>query len=324
MPEPLWIYLMALLYFTRVSTCSTIAEMFAEASHDRLTRMLHGSWSGHTLLDRALRILFMVTGGYLIVDDTVVEKPYARLLGEAAWVWSSKQSKVVFGVSVVLLVWTDGQSRIPIAFRVWHKGGVSKYALALELLSYARNRLKCKPQFVLFDAWYPSKELLKRLRDYGWYFVCQLKKNRRFEGSPLRTYRQQPYWQATGYLAGDLKVLVVRYRRKYYATNRLSLTAKEVRQHYKIRHEVEEVIRVLKSSLSLEACQVGYKRSRAALRCPAPGAQEHHIALCLVAYLIVERERLDQGLTWRHLKRRLILKGVQVSLPALERVREAA
>ena len=51
-----------------------------------------------------LRALFTVTGGYLLVDDTVVEKPYARLLGEAAWVWSSKQRKVVFGVSVVLLV----------------------------------------------------------------------------------------------------------------------------------------------------------------------------------------------------------------------------
>jgi tetratricopeptide (TPR) repeat protein len=28
-------------------------------------------------------------------NDTVVEKPYARLLGEAAWVWSSKQRKVM-------------------------------------------------------------------------------------------------------------------------------------------------------------------------------------------------------------------------------------
>jgi len=37
-------------------------------------------------------------------------------------------------VSVVLLVWTDGQIRIPLAFRVWHKGGSSKYDLALELL----------------------------------------------------------------------------------------------------------------------------------------------------------------------------------------------
>jgi hypothetical protein len=109
---------MALLYFTRISTCSTIAEAFAKASHDRLTRMLNGSWYGQTLLHLALRALFAVTGGYLIVDDTVVEKPYARLLGEAAWVWSNKQHKVVFRVSLVLLVWTDGQVLIPVGYRV--------------------------------------------------------------------------------------------------------------------------------------------------------------------------------------------------------------
>ncbi|HEY7489989.1 MAG TPA: hypothetical protein VIH59_02620 [Candidatus Tectomicrobia bacterium] len=48
------------------------------------------------------------------------------------------------------------------------------------------------------------------------------------------------------------------------------------------------------------------------------------MALCLVAYLIVERERLDQQLTWRQCKRQLILTGVQRSLSALERVRRAA
>ena len=157
MPEPLWISLMALLYFTNVTTCSAIADAFDRVAHDRLPRLLQGTWAGHTLLALALRTLFPVAGGYLIVDATVVAKPYARLLGEAAWVWSQKARKVLFGVSVVLLVWTDGQIRLPLACRVWHKGGSSKYDLALELLSYARNRLKCKPHFVLFDAWYPSK-----------------------------------------------------------------------------------------------------------------------------------------------------------------------
>jgi hypothetical protein len=80
-------------------------------------------------------------------------------------VWSSTHKKVVFGVSVVLLVWPDESIRIPVAFRVWQKGGPSKFVLALELLSDARNRLKCQPQFVLFDAWYPSKLLRKRIRD---------------------------------------------------------------------------------------------------------------------------------------------------------------
>jgi hypothetical protein len=86
---------------------------------------------------------------------------------------------------------------------------------------------------------------------------------------------------------------------------------------------VEEVIRVLKSHVSLEASEAGYRR-RGAAAAGKPRAQEHHIALCLVAYLIVERERLDQGGTWRQLKQGLILTGPKLALPALERVRKAA
>jgi hypothetical protein len=114
---------MAVRYFTNITTCAAMSDAFDSASHDQLTRMLQGTWSGHTLLNLALRLLFPVAGGYLILDDTVIAKPYARFLGEAAWVWSSKQRKVVFGVSVVLLVWTDGQVRLPLAFRLWRKGG---------------------------------------------------------------------------------------------------------------------------------------------------------------------------------------------------------
>ena len=58
MPEPLWIYLMALRYFTKLTTCSAIADAFDSVSHDRLTRMLQRTWSGHTRLDLALRPLF--------------------------------------------------------------------------------------------------------------------------------------------------------------------------------------------------------------------------------------------------------------------------
>ena len=58
-----------------------------------------------------------------------------------------------------------------------------------------------------------------------------------------------------------------------------------------------------KSHLSLEACQAGYRRSSEEKPPVREGAQEHHIALCLVAYLIVERERLDCGNMWRQRKR---------------------
>ena len=126
---------MALRYFTKSSTCTTIAAMLPDASHDCVTSMRNGHWSGHTLLPLTLRTLFTVAGGYLLLDDPVVEKPSACRLGAAAWGWSSTHQKVVFGVSVVLLVWTHGQRRLPVAFRVGHQGGLSKFALALERLS---------------------------------------------------------------------------------------------------------------------------------------------------------------------------------------------
>jgi hypothetical protein len=83
-------------------------------------------------------------------------------------------------------------------------------------------------------------------------------------------------------------------------------------------------MRTVKSQLGREACQAGYRRRGTAAPHPQPRGQAHHVALCLVAYLIVEREWLDRQLTWRQCKRQLILTGVQHSVRALERVRKAA
>jgi hypothetical protein len=313
MPELLWLYLTALLYYRTSATCVAFAEVLPTVSHDRLTRMLQANWSGQTLLDSAFRTLFAWERGYLIIDDTVIAKPFATAIEGLAWVFSSQERRPVYGLSLVLLVWTDGTLRVPLGMRLWRKGGASKYALALELLSHARNHLRCHPEYVLFDAWYPSKALLKRIRDYGWYFVCRLKKNRRFNGHPLRAYRRHPYWALTGCLTGGLKVLVVRYGAKYFATNRLTLPAVEVRRLYGIRAQIEEVIRVCKNQLGLCGCQARSER-----------AQQHHIACCLVAFCVLERERHDRGLTIYKLKRQLSFQGGSLALPALERLRRAA
>jgi hypothetical protein len=313
MPTLVWRYLTALLYYGTSTNCVALAEALETVSHDRLTRLLQADWSGQTLLELAVRTLFVRERGYLILDDTVIPKPFATAMESLAWVYSSQERKPVYGFALVLLVWTNGTFRVPLGVRLWRKGGPSKYALALELLSSARNRLRCRPEYVLFDAWYPSKALLKRIRDYGWYFVCRLKKNRRFNGQPLRTFRRHPYWAEAGRLTGGLKVLVVRYGTKYYATNRLTLPATEVRRLYQVRAQIEEVIRVCKDQLGLSGCQARSER-----------AQLHHLTCCLVAFCVLERERYDRNLTIYQLKRRLSYRGRTVGLPALERLREAA
>jgi putative transposase len=313
MPTLVWLYLTALLYYRTSASCVALAESLETVSHDRLTRLLQADWSGQRLLESAIRTLFVWERGHLILDDTVIAKPFARAIEGLAWVFSSQERRPVLGLSLVLLVWTNGAVRIPLGIRLWQRGGPSKYELALELLSYARNRLHCRPEYVLFDAWYPSKALLKRVRDYGWYFVCRLKKNRRFNGQPLRAHRRHPYWAECGWLTGGLKVLVVRYGTKYYASNRLTLPAAEVRRLYRIRAQIEEVIRVCKDQLGLNGCQARSER-----------AQEHHVSCCLGAFCVLERERQDRGLTIYKLKRQLSCRGQTLVLPALERLTRTA
>src|SRR5438067_6135671 len=134
---------MALLYFTKVSACSTIAEVFPKASHDCLTRMLNGDWSGQTLLDWALRILFLIVGGYSIVDDTVVEKPHAKRLNEAGWVWSSKRNKASMESRWCCWCGPMVNCAFPSAFGCGRRAAPPNLSWPEKLLSYARNRLKC-------------------------------------------------------------------------------------------------------------------------------------------------------------------------------------
>jgi hypothetical protein len=126
MPELLWLYLTALLYYRTSASCVALAEALQTVSHDRLTRMLQGDWSGHTLLELAFRTLFVWERGYLILDDTVIPKPFATTIDGLAWVFSSQERRPVSGFSLVLLVWTHGTLRIPLGIRLWHTGGPSK------------------------------------------------------------------------------------------------------------------------------------------------------------------------------------------------------
>jgi hypothetical protein len=53
-------------------------------------------------LAQALGTLLTVARGSLLVDDTGVVPPSARLLIEAAWVWATQDQQRGFGGSLVL------------------------------------------------------------------------------------------------------------------------------------------------------------------------------------------------------------------------------
>jgi hypothetical protein len=106
---------------------------------------------------------------------------------------------------------------------------------------------------------------------------------------------------------------MVRHGKKYYATNRLPLLAAEVRRRYRLRSQIEEVIRVCKDQLGLSGGQVRSER-----------AQRHHLRCWFVAFCVLERDRHERGLRMYKLKRQLRCRGRSVVLPARERLRRTA
>jgi putative transposase len=118
--------------------------------------------------------------GLLVLDDTTLDKPYAQKMDRVTYHWSGKHPRVVQGIALWTLLWTEGKALIPWDFRVYDKpqGGKTKNEHFQEMLRKARER-GFRPEYVLMDSWYASLKNLKLIASFGWFFLTRLKSNRR-------------------------------------------------------------------------------------------------------------------------------------------------
>jgi putative transposase len=295
MPLRIVPYLKGLLSVAESATCTALALVVKETSHDNLSRILkEPKFRWQTLLRTlGLRIFGKLSDGWLIIDDTVIDKSFAKQIENLSWIYCSKKQRSVLGLNLVLLCWSNGTITIPLAFKIWKKAGrKSKFDLALELLAYAKNVLQIQPKYITFDSWYASKKILRRLKQYRWSFYSQLKRNRIFNGVQVCQFGSTRYWTAEGTIFDGFKVVVVKHGDKYFVTNNLKCSKAELLAAYKTRWVIETCFRILHNKLGLGECQ-----SRS-LQC-----QTAHITMCLMSLLILERTKIDSGKTHYQLRR---------------------
>jgi putative transposase len=58
--------------------------------------------------------------GFLIVDDTTLDKPYSEKIGFVRYQWNGKHYPSVKGIGLVTLLWTDGNKILPVDFRIYN------------------------------------------------------------------------------------------------------------------------------------------------------------------------------------------------------------
>lgn len=122
------LYVTGLLLLDARPSQPRISQALPVREHDALTRLLRTAPLSTRALMGGAGVLVVAlsralgTPGYLVVDDVVIEKPFAKRLPWAAWTSSFAQQRTVYGCHIVLLSWTSdptGRWRIPVTFRLW-------------------------------------------------------------------------------------------------------------------------------------------------------------------------------------------------------------
>lgn len=292
------------------------------AAHDAYTRLLtRRPLDPGALWDEAQSVAgqTLFTGGMLVLDDTTLDKPYAQTMELVSRHWSGKHHRVVWGINLLSLVWTDATDPapvIPLDFRVYDVNADSngqhftKNDHFRAMVSTAKTR-GLRPECIAFDSWYAGLDNLKHIRKEGFHFLTRLKSNRLVnlnksglvEVSTLVVPEEGHVVWLKGF------GLVRLFQKKdaagqveHWATSDGDMTPVQWRQWAKACWRIENYHRALKQCCGVERAQV---RS-------ATG-QKNHLLLALRAFLRLEAGRLRTGLSWYELKLAPIRHAIQLA-----------
>jgi len=279
----------------------TSGQQFA---HDQVTRFLSNSkLTPRIIRDKALADVPMSSHGFVLFDDTVVDKDFSRKIEPARQQYSGNAHGIVRGIGVVTCVYynPDVDQFYALDYRIFDpdRDGQNKLDHVWDMLDGLTVR-NVAYGYVLMDSWYAVTELMVHIADLGKIYYCPLKDNRKVDdsGNPhggKKAYRAVStlQWDQTELERGKfvkvfgfpgntkVKLFCVQVstnRTDYVVTNDLTQgSADGVRKASAIRWKIEEFHRELKQTTGIEHCQARKQRS-----------QRNHISLCIQAWMIMK------------------------------------
>jgi len=159
-------------------SCRRLGEVM-NISHDSVNRFLNReSYDGEDLFNE-VKQLVNLEGGTLSVDDSVLDKPYAKYIAFIGYFWSGKHHASVQGINLVTMYYTDTEGHhYPVNFRVVDKSeNKTKNDYFLEMLADLLA-WGLKPARVTGDSWYSCAKNLKAIKNDGLGFMFAIKSNR--------------------------------------------------------------------------------------------------------------------------------------------------
>lgn len=149
-------------------------------AHDAFTRLLQRLEPDPNTLWGEAQTQVNLVQGILVIDDSTLDKPYAKKIALVTRHWSSKHHAVVRGINLITMLWTEGDRHVPCDYRVFDKAQdhLTKNDHFQQLLATAQVR-GFQPACVVFASWYAGVENLKLIHSFQWIWLTRLKSNRK-------------------------------------------------------------------------------------------------------------------------------------------------
>jgi hypothetical protein len=279
-------------------------------AHDAFTRLLHRLEPDADTLWHEARSQVTLDKGILVIDDSTLDKPYAKKIDLVVRHWSGKHHRVVSGINLITLLWTEGDRHVPVDYRLFdkQKDQLTKNDHFQAMLKQAHER-GFQPSCVVFDSWYSGLENLKLIRSLGWTWLTRLKANRKVnpDRAGLRAVSEVEIGESgrvvwlEGYgLVRVFNLVATDGDIELWATNRVEMRDLERVKWAGFAWTIENYHRGLKQFCLIERAQV---RSRRAWR--------NHVGCCLRAFLRLESHCYHTGISWFEAKTAIIREAVR-------------
>lgn len=300
-------------------TLTNYAAHSERFSHDMANRYLAGDAIRPRLVwENVHSQVVPTTYGFLVFDDTVLDKSYARQIELVRRQYSGNAHGVIKGIGVVTCVYVNPQidQFWIIDYRIYDPDGDGKSKLD-HMLDMLRTSIyqKALPFWgVLMDTWYATKDVMLQIEQYDKIYYCPLKDNRLVDdsGSDQAYGRVDSLtWTATDLQQGKFikikgfpanhkvkvfRVVLSTQRTDYIVTNELAQDNSQVVQDVcAFRWKVEQFHRETKQLTGIEACQ-----------CRKARTVRNHIGCAILVWVRLKQVALETQRTLYRVKHDLL------------------
>jgi hypothetical protein len=278
--------------------------------------------------------------GCLLIDDSILAKPYSKESDMVCWHYAHTIGKSKKSILMLNFHYTDASGiSLPVGYeiitktedvydkkkkKIVKKSMFTKNEIMRDKLEILHFHNQLKYRYILFDKWFASVENLVFVNDVlKKKFVCPLKKNRKV-ALTKKDKDNGKYVSIATVDMGDCSsrlvyleeyedtLKIIKQVSKdgdddesiylYLVTNDIDLLTNKILEIYKRRWKIEEYHKSLKQNMKIEHSPTKVEKS-----------QRNHIFLSVCGFIKLEKLRLNYNMNHFAIKEKIYIEAIKIA-----------